>query len=79
MEVLSYKGYSSRGIAKILNFHHFTIVTELQRCKRTYKAIEADKDTRYEPSFRGRKTKSTDAIKNKIHDKLKLQMVVGTN
>lgn len=70
IEVLNKEGYSSRRIAKILGYHHSTISRELKRCKGTYKAINADKDKRYKSSFKAKKTKSTDTIKNIVVDKL---------
>ena len=42
--MLSKEGYSSRRIAKILEFHHSTISRELKRCGNEYESIYAQKD-----------------------------------
>ena len=70
IEVLKQEGYSSRRIAKILGFHHSTISRELKRCNNSYSAIEASKDREDKASKKGRKSKVTEAIKDKIIEKL---------
>ena len=70
IEILKSEDYSSRRTAKILGFHHSTISRELKRCKGNYKSIKADKDNKYKRSFKGRKTKITDNIKDETVDKL---------
>ncbi len=70
IEVLKQEGYSSRRIAKILGFHHSTICRELKRCNKNYSSIEASKDKDRKSSQKGRKRKATEAIKNKILEKL---------
>lgn len=70
IEVLNKEGYSSRRIAEILGYHHSTISRELKRCKGDYKAIDADRDKKYKSSYKGRKTKYTESIKNIVLNKL---------
>ena len=70
IEVLNKEGYSSRGIAKILGYHHSTIARELKRCNDRYLANDAQKDKEYKTSFKGRKNKASQSLKQIITEKL---------
>ena len=70
IEVLSKEGYSSRRIARILGFHHFSISRELKRCDNGYEAIYAEKDKIEKSSSKGRKVKSDNNIIKSISEKL---------
>ena len=70
IEVLNKEGYSSRGIAKILGYHHSTIARELKRCNDRYLANAAQKDKEYKTSFKGRKNKASQSLKQIITEKL---------
>lgn len=70
IEGLNKECYSSRRIAKILGFHHFTIYRELKRCSNKYEAIYAQKDKIEKSSSKGRKPKADDNITKSISEKL---------
>lgn len=70
IEVLRKEGYSSRGISKILGFHHSTIAREINRCKDNYLANTAQIDRDIKASLKGRKNKATEKIKQEIIEKL---------
>ena len=82
IEMLSKEGYSSRRIAKILEFHHSTISRELKRCGNEYESIYAQKDKIEKSSSKGSKSKADDkltkAISEKLHKKWSPDQIANT-
>lgn len=81
IEVLLKEGYSARKIAKAIGFHHSTISREILRCKKDYKAPEADADRLSKSNLKGRKSKSSteiiETITNKLNEKWSPEQIIG--